>query len=225
LLEAQPDDRATGADDGVPTTRDFGSFYNARKAASELRSYHKRGPIPSTKMLIDALKTEDIAGATAIDIGGGIGAVQHELLSAGAAHVTSVDASDAYIQTARQESKRQGFTGRVTYYCGDFLDLADAVPPADIVTLDRVINVYPDWKRLIAVSAGRAHRQYGLVFPRDTLAVRAVVRVMNFLVWRGPVHASVRSPEEIDRLVGQAGLVRHFSRTSGPWQIAVYRRH
>ena len=31
-----------------------------------------------------------------IDIGGGIGAVQHELLTAGAAHVTSVDASDAY---------------------------------------------------------------------------------------------------------------------------------
>jgi magnesium-protoporphyrin O-methyltransferase len=224
LLETQPDGRATSADDRLPTTKDFGNFYNARKAASELRSYHNRGPIPSTKMLIDALKTEDIAGATAIDIGGGIGAVQHELLSAGAAHMTSIDASDAYVQTAREESERQGFSGRVTYYCGDFLDLAETVPPADIVTLDRVINVYPDWKRLIAVSAARSRRLYGLVFPRNTLAVRAVVRVMSFLVWRGPVHASVRLPEEIDRLVSQAGLVRHFSRTSGPWQVAVYRR-
>ncbi len=105
-------------------------------------------------MLIDALKTEGVEGATVIDIGGGIGAVQHELLAAGAAHVTSVDASDAYIQTAREESERRGLTGRVTYYHGDFLELAETIPPADIVTLDRVINVYPDWKRLIRIFRG-----------------------------------------------------------------------
>jgi magnesium-protoporphyrin O-methyltransferase len=224
LLEAQLDDGGTREDGDSPTTRDFGDFYNARKAASELRSYRNKGPIPSTKMLIDALKTEDVEGATVIDIGGGIGAVQRELLAAGAAHVTSIDASDAYIQTAQEESERRGLTGRVTYYHGDFLELAETIPPADIVTLDRVINVYPDWKRLIAVSAGRARRLYGLVFPRDTLPVRAGVRIMNFFVWRGPVHASVCPPEEIDRLVSEAGLLRHFSRTSGPWQIEVYRR-
>jgi hypothetical protein len=36
-----------------------------------------------------------------------------------------------------------------------------------IVTLDRVINVYPDWQRLIELSAARARRLYGLVYPRD----------------------------------------------------------
>jgi Methyltransferase domain len=89
-----------------------------------------------------------VEGATVIDIGGGIGAVQHELLAAGAAHVTSIAASDAYIRTAREESDRRGLTARVTYHHGDFLELAEAIPPADIVTLDRVINVYPNWKRL-----------------------------------------------------------------------------
>ena len=156
----------------LPTTRDFGDFYNASKAASELRSYRNKGPIPSTRMLIDALKTEGVEGATVIDIGGGIGAVQHELLAAGAAHVTSVDASDAYIQTAREESERRGLSGRVTYHHGDFLELAETIPPADIVTLDRVINVYPDWKRLIHLSAARARRLYGLVYPRNTLPVK-----------------------------------------------------
>ena len=207
-----------------PTMRDFGDFYNARKAASELRRYRNKGPIPSTRMLIDALKTEGVEGATVIDIGGGIGAVQHELLAAGAAHVTSVDASDAYIQTAREESERRGLNGRVTYHHGDFLELAETIPPADIVTLDRVINVYPDWKRLIHLSAARARRLYGLVYPRDTLPVRMVVSVMNLLVWRGPVHASVPSPDVIDRLTSEAGLVRFFSKTIGPWQVAVYRR-
>lgn len=209
----------------LPTTRDFEDFYNATKAASELRSYRNNGPIPSTGMLIDALKTQGVEGATVIDIGGGIGAVQHELLAAGAAHVTSIDASDAYIQTAREESERRGLTGRVTCYHGDFLELAETIPPADIVTLDRVINVYPDWRRLIHISAARARRLYGLVYPRDTRLVRMVVSVMNRLVWRGPVHASVRPPEVIDKLVSEAGLARYFSKTTGPWQVVVYRRH
>ena len=208
----------------LPTTRDFGEFYHARKAASELRSYRHKGPIPSTRMLIDALKTEGVEGATVIDIGGGIGAVQHELLAAGAAHVTSIDASDAYIRTAREEGDRRGLTGRVTYQHGDFLELAETIPPADIVTLDRVINVYPDWNRLIQVSAARARRLYGLVYPRNTLPVKMVVSVMNLLVWRGPVHASVPSPDVIDRLTSQAGLVRFFSKTTGPWQVVAYRR-
>ena len=209
----------------LPTTRDFGDFYNPSKAASELRSYRNRGPIPSTRMLIDALKTEGVEGATVIDIGGGIGAIQHELLAAGAAHVTSIDASDAYIRTAREESDRRGLTGRVTYQHGDFLELAETIRPADIVTLDRVINVYPDWKRLIHLSAARARRLYGLVYPRNTLPVKMVVSVMNLLVWRGPVHATVPSPDVIDSLTSEAGLVRFFSKTTGPWQVAVYRRH
>jgi magnesium-protoporphyrin O-methyltransferase len=175
-------------------------------------------------MLIDALTAEGVESATAIDIGGGIGAIQHELLAAGAAHVTSVDASDAYIRAAREESERRGLSGRVTYHRADFLQLAQTIPAADIVTLDRVINVCPDWKRMIQVSAARTRRLYGLVYPRDTLPVRMVVSVMNRLVWRGRVRAAVPSPEVIDELTIQAGLVRLFSKTTGPWQVAVYRR-
>jgi O-methyltransferase domain len=209
---------------GRPTTNDFGRFYNAEKAASELRSYRTNGPIRSTRILIDALKTEGVEGATLIDVGGGIGAIQHELLAAGVTHATSIDASDAYIQSAQQESQRRGLTGRVTYHHGDFVELVDTIPPADIVTLDRVINVYPDWTRLVQLSGARARRLLGLVYPRDTLPVRIVVAVMNLVVWRGPVHASVRTQEAVEGVVGDTGFVRQFSQTTGPWQVAVYRR-
>jgi magnesium-protoporphyrin O-methyltransferase len=227
LLEAPPAGGAATrgkAERDLPTTRDFGDFYNARKATCELRRYREKGPIPSTRMLIDALGAEGVEGATVIDIGGGIGVIQHELLATGAAHVTSIDASDAYIQTAREESERRGFTGRVTYHHGDFLELAETIPSADVVTLDRVINVCPEWQRLIQLSATRARRLFGLVHPRDTLPVRMVVTAMNLLVWRGPVHARVPSSDVVDRLVGSAGLVRCFSKTTGPWQVALYRR-
>jgi magnesium-protoporphyrin O-methyltransferase len=227
LLEAQPANGAVEpgtATRDLPTTKDFSDFYNARKAASELRRYRDKGAIPSTRMLIDALTAEGVEGATAIDIGGGIGAVQHELLAAGAAHVTSIDASDAYIRAAREESERRGLVGRVTYHHADFLQLAQTIPPADIVTLDRVINVCPDWKRLIQLSAARTRLLYGLVYPRNSLPVRMVVSVMNRLVWRGRVRAAVPTPDVIDKLTIQAGLVRLFSKPTGPWQVAVFRR-
>jgi SAM-dependent methyltransferase len=208
----------------MATTTDFGNFYNTKKAAAELATYREKGPIESTRALIEALKSEGVEGATLLDIGGGIGAIQHELLAAGVAQVVSVDASAAYLAAAQEESERRGLARRVSYHHGDFVELAETISAADIVTLDRVINVYPDWERLLRLSADRARRLYGLVYPRDTLPVRMVVRTMNLLVWRGPVRAAVRSPAAVKQVLGESGLVPHSQKTVGPWQVAVYRR-
>jgi magnesium-protoporphyrin O-methyltransferase len=209
------------------TTNQMGSFYSEKLAASQLRKYREKGPIPSTQALIDALKTEGVEDATLLDIGGGIGAIQHELLAAGAAHATSVDASAAYLEAAQEESSRRGVGDRVTYRHGDFVELAESIPPADIVTLDRVINVYPDWERLADLSAARAERLYGLVYPRDTPMVRLIIFAMNLVLrLRGKaVRASIRPVEAIERIARDNGLNRHFSRNVGPaWQITLYRR-
>jgi SAM-dependent methyltransferase len=211
----------------MTTTSQMGTFYNQKKAASELRKYREKGPIPSTKALIDALVAEGVDGATVLDIGGGIGAVQHELLAAGAAHVTSVDASASYLEAAREEASRCGVEDRVTYRHGDFVELAESVPPADIVTLDRVLNVYPDWERLVELSAARAQRLYGLVYPRNTPMVRFVILVMNLVLRlrRAQVRAAIRPADEIGRIARENGLLPHASQDVGPaWRVLVYRR-
>lgn len=211
----------------MTTTSQMGTFYNEKKAASELRKYREKGPIPSTKALIEALIGEGVEGATVLDIGGGVGAVQHELLAAGAAHVTSVDASASYLEAAREEASRRGVEDRVTYRHGDFLELAESVPAADIVTLDRVLNVYPEWKRLLELSTARAQRLYGLVYPRNTAMVRFVIVVMNLILRlkRKPVRAAIRPADEIERIARGNGLVPHASQDVGPaWQVVVYRR-
>ena len=208
-------------------TTQMGSFYGEKLAASELRKYRKRGPTPSTRTLIEALKAEGVEGATLLDVGGGIGAIQHELLEAGVAHATSVDASAPYLAAAREEGERRGHGGRVTYRHGDFVELAESVPPADIVTLDRVINVYPEWQRLAGFSAERAERLFGLVYPRDRFMVRIVIIAMNLALrlLRKPVRASVHPDDEIDRVVREKGLSRHITRSVGPaWQVVLYRR-
>jgi 2-polyprenyl-3-methyl-5-hydroxy-6-metoxy-1,4-benzoquinol methylase len=211
----------------MTTTNQMGTFYNQKKAASELRKYREKGPIPSTKALIDALVAEGMEGSTVLDIGGGIGAIQHELLAAGAAHVTSVDASASYLEAAREEASRRGVEDRVTYRHGDFVEVAESVAPADIVTLDRVVNVYPDWRRLVELSAAHAQRLYGIVCPRNTPIVRFVILVMNLILGltRKPVRAAIRPADEIERIARENGLTPHAAKDVGPaWQLLVYRR-
>jgi 2-polyprenyl-3-methyl-5-hydroxy-6-metoxy-1,4-benzoquinol methylase len=211
----------------MTTTNQMGTFYNQKKAASELRKYREKGPIPSTKALIDALVAEGMEGSTVLDIGGGIGAIQHELLAAGAAHVTSVDASASYLEAARKEASRRSVEDRVTYRHGDFVEVAESVAPADIVTLDRVVNVYPDWRRLVELSAAHAQRLYGIVCPRNTPMVRFVILVMNLILGltRKPVRAAIRPADEIERIARENGLTPHAAKDVGPaWQVLVYRR-
>ena len=84
------------------------SQFNAKQAAKELKDYRRRGPRKSTRMLIEALGAEGIKGMTLLDIGGGVGAIQHELLSAGVSSATDVEASLAYMETAKEEAQRRG---------------------------------------------------------------------------------------------------------------------
>ena len=67
------------------TTDEFGDFYDERRAASDLKRYREKGPRPWTEMLIESLKAEGVEGATLLDIGGGVGVIDHELVGAGAA--------------------------------------------------------------------------------------------------------------------------------------------
>ena len=201
--------------------------YDEKVAAADVSRYRKSGPRPWTRTLIEALKAEGVADATLLDIGGGIGVIQHELLDSGAARATNVEASSAYLSAARSESDRRGHVGRVTYHHGDFVDLAESILPADIVTLDRVLNVYPDWERLASLSAERAQRLYGVVIPRDTPFVRLVISAINLVLRlrRQRVRAAVVPIDELERILRQRGLSRYFSATVGPaWQVVLYRR-
>jgi predicted RNA methylase len=107
----------------------FDRQFDARHAARKLRAYRRKGPVGLTRALIEALAAGGIDGYTVLDIGGGVGAVHHELLRFGAATAVDVDASRAYLSVAREESERQGHAGRARYLIGDFVAPADEVDP------------------------------------------------------------------------------------------------
>ena len=78
-------------------------------------------------MLTDAIRKEGVQGLTLLDIGGGLGAVQHALIEAGVQQVVSVEASSAYIQAAEEELRRRGEADRVSIRHGDFVALAEEI--------------------------------------------------------------------------------------------------
>ncbi|MFQ6673237.1 MAG: class I SAM-dependent methyltransferase [Fidelibacterota bacterium] len=200
------------------------SFFDDGVAQRDLEDFRKKGPGRTTRLLIDALEAEGVEGGTLLDIGGGIGAIQYELLDAGASGVTSVDASPAYVEAAKEEASRRGVIDRVEYRPGNFVDLAEEIPPADVVTLDRVICCYDDMHALVALSSARAEKLYGVVYPRDRWWIKMGGRVMNlYLRLRGSSFRVYFHPtERVDALIKDNGLKPRFFRKTFLWQVVVY---
>ncbi len=199
-------------------------LFNDQLANKELKTFREKGPSKTTRLLIKALEAADIHGLTLLDIGGGVGAVEYELLEAGCQSAMDVDASKAYLHTAQEEAQRRGLADRINYQHGNFVDLAPRLPEADIVTLDRVICCFDDMEKLVDLSAGHARRLYGLVFPRDTWWIRIGMKVMNFFLqlrhssYRGFAHPT----RAVEALVRSHGLKPTFYQRTWFWQVVVY---
>ena len=72
-----------------PHCQGVDALFDDGLAQKDLKRYLKKGPGKSTRLLLDALRKAGIGGMSLLDIGGGIGAIQHELVAAGVA--ASVD--------------------------------------------------------------------------------------------------------------------------------------
>lgn len=210
--------------DQVPCSCGCPNTLSTKDADGDLERYLKKGPDGTTRALIDAIVAEGIEGATLLDIGGGIGAIQLELLASGAARSTTVDATEAYVAVARAEAERRGFGDRTSNRAGAFGAHASEIEPADIVTLDRVVCCDPDLAGLLGSAAGRARRMIGLVYPRGTWWNSLAARVMNALGWltRDRTRWYLHDPADIDRILTGAGFRRREIDRTLVWQVALY---
>jgi magnesium-protoporphyrin O-methyltransferase len=200
--------------------------FDTGTAEGDLRDYRRHGPGKTARLLIEALKAFGVEGSTVLDIGGGVGVIQHELLKGGANSATHVDASSAYLQAARREAERQGHADRINQLHGDFVALASQIPQADIVTLEKVICCYPDVDALVGLSAARAGKLYGVVFPRDTWWWKIFEYVANLFsrLQRSTFRIFVHPTERVEAVVRANGLERRYYRKTLIWQIVVYAR-
>ena len=202
------------------------NVFSAKEARNDLKRYQRQGPDSSTKALIEAILAEGVEGQSLLDIGGGIGAIQLGLLEAGLAHAESVDATEAYVETARDEAARRGFGDRVSGRVADFVSVAAEIPPADVVTLDKVVCCSRDMPALLGRAAERARRIVGLVYPRETWWNRLASRLLAAWGWisRDPTRWYLHPTAEVDALLTSAGFERQDVKRELIWQIVVYRR-
>ena len=209
-----------------PGDSPFDRQFDARHAARHLRAYRERGAVGLTRALVESLAEGGICGQSVLEIGGGVGAVHHGLLQSGAATAVDVDASSAYVSVAREEAVRQGHAERARYLVGDFVTLADAIEPADVVALDRVVCCYRDMAALVGRSAALARRRYGLVYPRDSWLGRAGTALLNvqLRLSRSSFRVYAHRTADVDAILAAHGLVKRHGRTTLVWQLAVYER-
>lgn len=207
--------------DGIEEVMDAGM------AQKDLKRYRKKGPDRTTQILLDAVSEQGVEGQVLLDIGGGVGALQHELLSSGVTRAVSVDASAAYLQAAREEAESRGHAERIRQHHGDFVKVANQLETADIVTLDRVVCCYDDVEGLVTRSAALASKIYGVVYPRDHWVVIALTWLENlYRRIRGSQFRAFAHPETVvEGLIRQSGLERCFSERTFLWNVHLYRRN
>jgi magnesium-protoporphyrin O-methyltransferase len=138
---------------------DYRRFFNRKFAERDLRRYRRRGLSATERDLVELVG--DVRGRSILEAGGGIGALQLELLAAGAARATNVELSAGY-----EDAARELLGGReVERLLGDFV--AEDLPPHDVVLMHRVVCCYPDAEALVGVAAARAERVLALTLPQQ----------------------------------------------------------
>jgi magnesium-protoporphyrin O-methyltransferase len=92
--------------------------------------------------------------------------------------------------------------------------------------LDRVICCYPDMQKLVSLSADKARRLYGVVYPRDTWWARGCVAVYDW--WQSIAPSAFRlflhPSRDVDRLILSLGFHQYYMRETLLWRVVVYAR-
>jgi magnesium-protoporphyrin O-methyltransferase len=200
--------------------------FGADQARADVRGYRKRGPAKQTKLILEAVRSLHLNNLELLDIGGGIGAIHHELLNDIAREATHVDASSAYLKEAKAEAARRGHDARVHFIHADFTDVAQDLPQADIVTLDRVVCCYPDFQGLLKAAAEHSNKAVALTYPREVWYLRIGFKIAHFFQGLGkdPFRIFLHPIREMDALLRKQGFERVSLRRLFVWEMALYTK-
>jgi hypothetical protein len=201
-------------------------MFKPRVARRSLEQYRKKGHGDLERRMVAAASEGGLEGARVLEIGGGIGTIQSELLEAGAERGEVVELVSAWEPYARKLAREKGLEERTSFRVADVLEDPDSVEPAEVVVMSRVVCCSPDGVLLTGAAARLASRTLVLSFPRDVFLVRAGLRIVNAglrLVGRSfRVFAHPR-----DALLGAAqaeGLDLVAGGRKGPWEFVALER-
>ena len=159
----------------------FDEFFTDDIARRDARRYRRRGLDGNAQRLVDFVRAEGAEDRTVLEVGGGVGAIQLELLRAGAAGTVNAELSPAYEPYAAELADEAGLGSRTERRLLDFAKQGDEIETADIVVLHKVVCCYPDHETLVGVASKHARHQLALTFPRDVVWMRLAFGALNLL--------------------------------------------
>lgn len=203
----------------------YRQFFDQKEARRSLRNFQRKGIDGMARVMVDYMISRGMEGRSVLEAGGGIGAVQVELLKAGAARAVNIELSGGYEDAATELLEREGLSERVQREVGDFTELADRFR-ADDVVMNRVICCYPFMDRLMNAALSSSRRFVGATFPRDHMGSRVMVAVGNgYCRIRGVDFRSyVHPPEEIIATAESHGFEVAFRDRDLIWNAVVFEK-
>ena len=201
----------------------FGSGFARRRA----RRFRKRGLDDTARRMVAFLAERGVDGATVLEIGGGVGEIQLELLRRGASHATNLELADAYDGPARELAAEAGLGGRVSRRLLDIAAAPTQVEPADIVILNRVVCCYPDYERLLGAAADHARHLLVFSYPPRNLISRALLATQHavFQITGRSFRAFAHPPNAMLEVLAMHGLRTTYRHHATVWQVAGLERH
>jgi 2-polyprenyl-3-methyl-5-hydroxy-6-metoxy-1,4-benzoquinol methylase len=205
---------------------DAESQFGPKVAERDLRRYRRRGADAVTKLMLAQLRRWPLQNKQLLNIGGGIGVISAELATDAIASATLVEASPAYLEVARRELQSCYGSRSTQFLLADFARIADTLPDADVITLDRVVCCYPDAEGLLRGAAARTRQLLAFSYPRDRWYMRMITAFQNFLrrirgnVFRTFVHPT----QQMSGVLERAGLVRAATHGTLVWVVDLYCR-
>jgi 2-polyprenyl-3-methyl-5-hydroxy-6-metoxy-1,4-benzoquinol methylase len=204
----------------------YGRLFNARFARRVASRYRRRGLDKHSQRIADFLRANGLEGATVLEIGGGVGEIQIELLQAGAALSVNLELSQEYEGEARRLAEEHGVGDRIDRRFHDIATEPEAVEAADVVVLNRVVCCYPDYELLLGAAADHARRLLVFTYPPRNALSRSIVTFTNWLqaIRGSDFRAFTHPPAAMLSVLDRRGLVRTYEHHGLVWQIAGLER-
>jgi SAM-dependent methyltransferase len=202
------------------------NMFDKKAAKRALKQYLKKGPSKTTDMLLKAIHKKGVRGMGFLDIGGGIGAIQYDLIKAGASSGISIEASSAYIDLVKDQIRKNNLAETIDFKHGDFTTIAPYVDPAEIVTLDKVICCYDDMSELVKLSSKLSRKIYAIIYPRDVWWTKLALPFINFypLIRRSPFRVFIHPTKKVEEIIIKNGFKRDYYAKTLFWQIAIFTK-
>ena len=203
----------------------YDRLFDERQAHKDAKHYRTRGLDPAARWIVEVARTQGIDGAAVLEPGGGVGAIQIELLKSGAKSSTVVELSAGYDEEAIRLARDAGLEARIHRSHGDFS--ATDVAPADVVVMHRVVCCYPDYQGLLGAASDRARRLLIFTYPPPALGFRLFVAMAN--LWmrlrRNPFRVFAHPAAALRDAVQRRGWKLVAQRRRGLWKgMAFVRR-